>query len=466
MERIYFGPFELDAQRLLLSVDGRTLPLGPKVVETLLALARCPGELRSKQELIACVWPEGYVDEASLSQNIYVLRRTMRAYWDEEVIATVTRRGYRFVAPTRGSDQAPRPLPNAPHNLPWRRRLPVAASVALMLVVLVAVARLSVQPSEAQGVGLPPSARRLYAIGRYYWNKRTDAGLDKSLSYFHQVVDLAPRDARGYEALASAEAMLGDYGFGHASAARHFARAAADAHVALKLDGHAGEADAALGAIALDRNQRARAKRLLERAVTLAPRDAPAHEWLGILRLAEGQAASGYRELRRAADLDPLSNATAAWLAQAAYFDRRFHRAIAYAKQTLDLDPARSDVLTTLGLAQEALGERTAAARTFHRFAATCARCRSEAAALLADLYAREGRVTPARRELLLASAHAKDVERDDLAFALAALGERRGALAVLAHTSPATHVAFTMDPRFDALRDVAGFRSVARISS
>ena len=43
MERLVFGPFELDVERLVLSADGTQLALGPKVVETLLALAERPG---------------------------------------------------------------------------------------------------------------------------------------------------------------------------------------------------------------------------------------------------------------------------------------------------------------------------------------------------------------------------------------------------------------------------------------
>ncbi len=67
-----FGPFKLDAARLLLLHRGASLPIGPKVVATLLALIEHPGEVFSKGELLARIWPEGYVDEANLAQNIYV----------------------------------------------------------------------------------------------------------------------------------------------------------------------------------------------------------------------------------------------------------------------------------------------------------------------------------------------------------------------------------------------------------
>ncbi len=468
MERLIFGPFELDVERLVLSADGTQLALGPKVVETLLALAERPGEILAKRELLERIWPEGFIEEASLSQNIYVLRKTMRAHWEGDVIETLPRRGYRFVAPI-----APRPpvaaaaaAPAPAAGLPAARRrwLPSALALVAALVLVGLGLRMVALRGDAHTGVLPPTAQRLYALGRYYWNERSQTSLLRSLSYFHRVVALAPHDPRGYEALASAEAMMGDYGYG--VPARDYAAASRYAKRAIALDPRAGEAYAALGAIALDRRNFPVANRLLEKAVRLTPKDAPAREWLGILRLNDGDAAAGYRDLRVAARLDPLSTATTAWLAQAAYFDRHFHQAIAYARQALDLDPHRFDTLTTVGLAQEALGKNHLAALTFESFSKHCASCRNEGAALLADLYAREGKRALARRELALARADVRDVGRDDLAFAFAALGKRGSALAVLAHAGTATHLAFEMDPRFDTLRNFPIYRSAPRVSS
>ncbi len=68
-----FGPFQLDADRLILSQRGVPIAVGPKVVETLLALIEHPGDVFAKAALIERIWPEGYVDEANLAQNVYVL---------------------------------------------------------------------------------------------------------------------------------------------------------------------------------------------------------------------------------------------------------------------------------------------------------------------------------------------------------------------------------------------------------
>ena len=92
-----FGPFRLDEEQLMLSLGSEPLALGPKVVETLLVLVKNPAALHTKAELLDAVWPEGFVEEANLAQNIYVIRKTLRAHWDGETIKTVPRRGYRFV---------------------------------------------------------------------------------------------------------------------------------------------------------------------------------------------------------------------------------------------------------------------------------------------------------------------------------------------------------------------------------
>ncbi|HEY9085369.1 MAG TPA: winged helix-turn-helix domain-containing protein [Candidatus Tyrphobacter sp.] len=85
-----FGPFLLDARRLVLLKGRKPLALGPKVVGTLLALIERQGELCTKAELLDRVWPEGYVTEGNLSQNVYVLRKTLRG-WNACAIETVPR---------------------------------------------------------------------------------------------------------------------------------------------------------------------------------------------------------------------------------------------------------------------------------------------------------------------------------------------------------------------------------------
>lgn len=94
-----FEDFRLDVDHLLLFRNGEQLALTPKVVETLLALIESRGEIVSKDELMRTVWPNTSVEEGNLSQNLYILRKSLGKTVDgRPFIETLRRRGYRFNA--------------------------------------------------------------------------------------------------------------------------------------------------------------------------------------------------------------------------------------------------------------------------------------------------------------------------------------------------------------------------------
>jgi DNA-binding winged helix-turn-helix (wHTH) protein/Flp pilus assembly protein TadD len=456
-----FGPFRLDTQRLLLFHAGEPVALGPKVVETLLALVEHPGEVLAKSALLERIWPEGYVDEANLAQNIYVLRKTMREHFDAKAIETIPRRGYRFVAPVRAIDESP-VAQSAVRATNGTRRFAMsalAAAFALVAVVFGVGYGLAHRDNRRP---LSPSGERLYQIGRYDWNQRTPQGLEKSIGYFTSVIASDPLNAAGYAALAQTYATIADYGYGPLPRKTDVARANMYAEKALSLDpGNAG-AYAALGLIALDAHDPAKAQKTLQRAIALDPHCGPAHEWYGIALFAKGRLHESYHQLRIAADLDPLSVATTAWLGSAAYLDHHFGEAISYARETLDLSPHRVGAYPTLGMAYEAQGDVAQAIATYRRYQQLCPRCRAEGAALLAHAYANDHQMDLARAELAYARAHAKHVDTADLAAALAAVGDRTVAISMLLHSGRAsTLMAVENDPRFAMLRDYAGFREL-----
>jgi TolB-like protein len=97
-----FGPFSLEPAQRLLRRDGYPVSLTPKATEILLLLLKNAGQLVEKEDLISEIWPNTFVEEANLTQNIFTLRR---ALGDDgtgaKYIETVSRRGYRFVAAVR-----------------------------------------------------------------------------------------------------------------------------------------------------------------------------------------------------------------------------------------------------------------------------------------------------------------------------------------------------------------------------
>jgi DNA-binding winged helix-turn-helix (wHTH) protein/tetratricopeptide (TPR) repeat protein len=97
-----FGPYRLDLGQRVLTRGGETIALTPKAVDILARLVMNAGRVVEKDDLLKEVWADTFVEDANLTQNIFILRRALgddRA--DPKYIHTVTGRGYRFVATVR-----------------------------------------------------------------------------------------------------------------------------------------------------------------------------------------------------------------------------------------------------------------------------------------------------------------------------------------------------------------------------
>lgn len=97
--RYEFGPFRLDPSERLLMRAGEPVPLAPKVFDTLTALIENSGRLIDKEELMSKLWPDTFVEEATLARNISDLRKALgESTGEQKFIETVPKRGYRFIA--------------------------------------------------------------------------------------------------------------------------------------------------------------------------------------------------------------------------------------------------------------------------------------------------------------------------------------------------------------------------------
>jgi Tol biopolymer transport system component/DNA-binding winged helix-turn-helix (wHTH) protein len=93
-----FGPFRLDVDRRLLLRSGGPVPLTPKAFDTLRVLVENSGQVIAKDELLSRVWPDSFVEEATLAQNVFTLRKALGDDGSEHsYIRTVPRRGYCFI---------------------------------------------------------------------------------------------------------------------------------------------------------------------------------------------------------------------------------------------------------------------------------------------------------------------------------------------------------------------------------
>lgn len=92
-----FGPYRIDLEERLLFRGQEPIPLPPKAFETLLILVNRSERVVLKDDLMKNLWPDTFVEESNLSQNIFVLRKALgETAQDARYIATVPGRGYRF----------------------------------------------------------------------------------------------------------------------------------------------------------------------------------------------------------------------------------------------------------------------------------------------------------------------------------------------------------------------------------
>jgi DNA-binding winged helix-turn-helix (wHTH) protein/TolB-like protein/lipoprotein NlpI len=147
-----FGDYRLDPRERLLWRDGVMVWLTPKAFDTLLVLVEQRGRVLSKDELMERIWPNSFVEEANLAQNISMLRKALGESADSPTfIETLPKRGYRFIAPVRkvqwepGDDEiAPAVTTTPPITLPApiventnapKRWWPLLGAVAALVVI-------------------------------------------------------------------------------------------------------------------------------------------------------------------------------------------------------------------------------------------------------------------------------------------------------------------------------------------
>ena len=115
MSRFYdFGEFHLDADGGILFRGSSPLPLPPKVAAVLAVLVENAGRVVSKEELLRRAWPDTFIEEGSLTRTISILRKTLNDGSGQEFIATLSKRGYRFVVNVHEADRKSGKLSAAP----------------------------------------------------------------------------------------------------------------------------------------------------------------------------------------------------------------------------------------------------------------------------------------------------------------------------------------------------------------
>ena len=230
----------------------------------------------------------------------------------------------------------------------------VAQAVANQIRATVTAQQAMPQPGPATD----PAAYEAYLKGQYYFNKRSEDGIRKSVEYFSEAIARDADMARAYAGLSDAYATLGYAGYSVLDPREAMPNAKKTAQKALSLDKQSAEAHVTLAFISQNYDwDRSGSEQLFRRAIELNPSYARAHQMYAWHLAALGQHDSARREIEKARDLDPLSlviNHNVGWMA---WYARQFDRAIAAYRQTLALDATFVNGHNSLGQALTLKGQ-------------------------------------------------------------------------------------------------------------
>ena len=195
-----------------------------------------------------------------------------------------------------------------------------------------------------------PEAYQDYLKGRYWWNKRTEAGITKGIDYFQQAIEKDPSYALAYSGLADSYSLLANNGLVPAKDA--YPRAKEAAQKAMEIDDRLAEAHVSLGYVRTQFEwDWPGAERELRRSIELNPGFAIAHDRYGTTLGRMGRLEEAVAEKRRAVELDPLSLIINRNLGIILYLARQYDQAMEQERKTLELDPNYIGVHLTIGQA-------------------------------------------------------------------------------------------------------------------
>ncbi len=210
------------------------------------------------------------------------------------------------------------------------------------------VGKLKLQLTGQQGSDLQKAytsnskAYELFLKGRYHYEKRTKADIERGIDYYNEALALDPNFALAYVGISNAYAVMPSYGFIAPNEAGPKAKAAAQR--ALEIDTDLAEAHAALANVsAILFWDWETAEREFKKALEMNPNDAITHVRYGSnYLLPMGQTSQAVSELKRALELEPVSIVAGTMLAEAYMVDGQSDRAFEQIRVTLGLEPGHN----------------------------------------------------------------------------------------------------------------------------
>lgn len=311
-----------------------------------------------------------------------------------------------------------------------------------------------------------PEAYQLYLKGRFFWNKRTQDGIEKSIEFFNQAIARDQKYAMAYSALAESYVLQSLWG--STSSRESNAKARDAAEKAMVLDVTLAEPHVALALIKEQYDwDWIGAEREFQQALKLNPNYATAHQWYGEFLVFMGRTEESIKALRRAKELDPLSPIINTQVGYPYYCARQYDAAIVEFKNALELEPNFAPALNYLARSYQAKGMDDEAMSTFHK-AVEHSGGSPVMKARLGWAYAKIGKAVEARRILseLEAESKTRYVAACLIASLHVALGDKEKAFAWLDKAFQERDVlllTLNIESHLDPLRSDRRFQDLVR---
>lgn len=325
-----FGEFRLDSVERTLTRGGTVVPLAPKVFDTLEILVKRNGSVISKKELMETLWPDAFVEESNLSQNIYTIRKALgNGNGSGHLIENVPRRGYRFSADVR---ELPETVPTevtadaheqlqaiseeTPRQSPVRSsRLAIALGV-LFVGIIAAFGGYFLITRNSGGSGAvvaaqspKPEAMQAYTRGMAILGRRgNDNRPEDAIDEFQKAATIDPTFALAYSGLAegfNAAARKAEF----PASTEQYNKAKAAIQKALSLDPNSSEAYTISGLVKRSADwDWSGAESDLRKAIQLNSKNAQAHQRLGQLLSSLSRHDEALSAVTIANELDPIAD--------------------------------------------------------------------------------------------------------------------------------------------------------------
>lgn len=310
-----------------------------------------------------------------------------------------------------------------------------------------------------------PDAYEAYLKGRYFWNKRTRDGLNKSIGYFGEAIAKDPSFAAAYAGLADAYSLLGSDVL---PADMANSKARANASKAIELDPNIAEGHAALALVEFyfDWNWK-QSEQEFRRAIELNPNYATAHQWYSYYLTAMLRFPEAVEQAEAAQQIDPLSLSINATLASRYRHAGRMDDALRLGQRTLEMDPNFVPAHFSLGAVYEDQGSWQQATDEYKKVI-ELSPDDPTALAAIGYIHARSGEKAEARKiiDQLTEISKKHYVPSFEFAAIFAGLGDADGAMLWLekAYQKRESQMPFIQsDERFNSLHSDPRYQSLVR---